>query len=80
LRMHYTLTLRWVAPVLTERGSIRLQSWLALLELRARYAADLAAKAAGLPVSHSEEELEGLLKGAMRYSSEIDSGNIDRWH
>jgi hypothetical protein len=58
----------------------RLASWLSLLELRARYAADLAAKAAGLPVSHTEKELEALLKAAMRHGSEIDSGDIERWH
>jgi hypothetical protein len=63
-----------------KEGPDRLASYLSLLELRARYAADLAAKAAGLPVSHTEAELEALLKSAMRYGSEIDSGDIERWH
>lgn len=57
----------------------KLVSWLALLELRARYAADLAAKTAGLPVSHTEGELEALLKSAMRHMPDIDSGDMDRW-
>jgi len=64
-----------------DRDSLaRLASWLSLLELRTRYAADLAAKTTGLPVSHTEKELDQLLKAAMRYGSEIDSGDIERWH
>jgi hypothetical protein len=58
----------------------RLASWLSLLELRARYVADLAAKTAKLPVSHTETQLESLRKAAMRHMAEIDSGDIDRWH
>lgn len=57
----------------------RVESWLYLLALKAKYATDLAAKAAGLPASHSDKEMEALLKAAMQHGGEIDSGDEDRW-
>jgi hypothetical protein len=66
-------------PVQPHESSDRFESLLTLLELRARYAADLASKAAGLPVSHSQEQMDALLKAAMKYGHEIDSGDIERW-
>jgi hypothetical protein len=66
-------------PAESPESSNRFESWLTLLQLRARYAADLATKAAGLPVSHSQEQMDALLKSAMKYGHEIDSGDIERW-
>ena len=55
-------------------------SFFALLSLRARWIVDMAAKAAGLAISHDPEELERLLAEATKHSFEIESGDELRWY
>jgi hypothetical protein len=66
-------------PAPDPEATSRFCSYVALLELRARWVADLASKNSGLPVSHTEAELNALLGDAMRYGFEMDIGEEGRW-
>jgi hypothetical protein len=55
-------------------------SFLALLSLRARYLADLAAEKTGMVMRHAQEDMDRLLKEAMKHSSQIDSGDENSWY
>lgn len=55
-------------------------SFLALLSLRARYLADLAAEKVGLAMRHPQEDMDRLLKEAMKQSYQIDSGDEKSWY
>lgn len=55
-------------------------SFLALLSLRARYLADMAARKVGIPMKHPQSDMDRLLKEAVVHSSEIDSGDESSWY
>jgi hypothetical protein len=55
-------------------------SFLALLSLRARFLADLAAQAVGIAMRHPQKDMDRLLKEAMKHSDEIDSGDENSWY
>jgi hypothetical protein len=55
-------------------------SFLALLSLRARYLADLAAEKTGMAMRHPQEDMDRLIKEAMKHSSQIDSGDENSWY
>lgn len=58
----------------------QLLSFFALLALKARYLADLAAKDAELRLRHPEEDMAYLLKAAEKHGYLIDSGDNLRWY
>lgn len=55
-------------------------SFLALLSLRARYLADMAAEKAGIAMRNSKEDMERLLQESIKHSFEIDSGDESSWY
>jgi hypothetical protein len=57
----------------------KILSFFALLSLRARYLADLAAEKVGLQMRHADEEFERLRKEAFKFQHEIDADNDNQW-
>jgi hypothetical protein len=55
-------------------------SFLALLSLRARYLADMAAEKVGLAMRHPEGDMERLRKESFKHAHEIDSGDETKWY
>ncbi|MGY3575506.1 hypothetical protein [Bradyrhizobium sp. USDA 4504] len=55
-------------------------SFLALLSLRARYLVDQASERVGLRARHPKDDMDRLLKEAMKHMHEIDSGNEESWY
>ncbi|MBR1033044.1 hypothetical protein [Bradyrhizobium liaoningense] len=55
-------------------------SFLALLSLRARYLSDLTAEKAGIAARFPKEEMERLLKEALRHQHLVDSGSESDWY
>lgn len=55
-------------------------SFLALISLRARYLTDLVAEKVGLAMRHPQEDMDRLLKEAMKQSYKIDSGSETSWY
>ncbi|TAI63463.1 hypothetical protein [Bradyrhizobium sp. Leo170] len=74
----------WVADasgyIDEEELNEKILSFLALLSLRARYLADLAAEKVGLAMRHPQEDMERLLKEGTKHGYEIDSGSEANWY
>lgn len=64
----------------TDELNQEILSFLALLSLRARYLADMAAEKVGIAMRHPQEDMDRLLKEAMMHSYEIDSGDENSWY
>jgi len=63
----------------TDDLNSKILSFFPLLSLRARYLVDMAAERTGLAMRHSEDEMERLLKEAMKFAHEIDSADESKW-
>jgi hypothetical protein len=63
----------------TEDVNEKMLSFFALLSLRARFLADLAAEKVDLKMRHAEGDLERLRREALKFQHEIDSGNEAQW-
>jgi hypothetical protein len=55
-------------------------SFLALLSLRARYLADMAAEKVGISMRHPQDDMDRLLKEGTKHSYLIDSGDEESWY
>jgi hypothetical protein len=55
-------------------------SFLALLSLRARYLADMAAEKVGLAMRHPQDDMDRLVKESLKHSHEIDSSDETKWY
>lgn len=58
----------------------RILSFFALISLRARYLADMAAEKVGLAMRHPQDDMDRLLKEATKHQHEIDSGSESNWY
>jgi len=63
-----------------EQLNNQILSFFALLSLRARYLADMAAEKVGIKMRHPQDDMDRLLKEAMVHSHEIDSGDENGWY